>query len=181
MKYLRLTNDDRQKIKESIISLKNNKKEEWFWNAIGGEYDAILKKECKGLTSRERQVIESALAQVDNWNLCNKINTWVNDRGNHITNGFIMDVDGNQRMDKYERLLKMGYRQFYYSAPYHWGVVNPKELKMFTYTEGDTSLIVCKDKEHYIAEINDSIKFFKDSGYSGSFWDATEKQLINEV
>lgn len=183
MRYLRLTDKDREKIKESILAFKKDKKQKFYWNALKDELKKILKKDVKALTSRERDLIEMTLAQVDEWNLINKVKTWVNDRGNYITNGFIMDCDGNQSLNAYERQMKKGFRGLYYSANYHYGLYNPETLELFSYTEGDTSLIKCKDKEHFISEVEEVFRFYIKDGYKKEegFFDTTLEDVKGEI
>jgi len=183
MKYLKLNNPDRATIKKAILTFKQNPKNRFYWNALKNEYQNILKKDIRRLMPRERDLISSALAYMNQWDLINKVNTWIKDNKAEIINGFIMDADGNQSMNQYERMINKGFKGFYYSAPYHYGLYNPETLQFFTYTEGDTSLINCKNKDIFLNEAKDTIKFFVDEGteLNTSFWDTSIKTIMQEV
>jgi len=58
-------------------------------------------------------------------------------------------------------MFDKGYRELYYSAPYHWGLINPKTKKIFTYTEGDTCDIVCPSHDVMIKEAEEYLQFMK--------------------
>lgn len=46
---------------------------------------------------------------------------------------------------------------------WYFGVwVNPERLEIMTYAEGDVSLVICKDKESYHAELKSMAKFYGD-------------------
>ena len=102
--------------------------------------------------------------------------------GNTIIDGFIMDCDGNQADKEYSRLLKTGFRQWYYGAQYHWGVISPAKLLIATYTEGDVKLIICNTKAQLVKEVKAHFKFFRDDGYeSKGFFDVQEPELMKEI
>ncbi len=102
--------------------------------------------------------------------------------GNLLVDGFIMDSDGNQAPNEYQRLLDKGFRQLYYSAPYHWCLVNPETLQTASYCEGDTTKIFCKTKKKFIEEVKSTFKFFKDDyPEKASFWDISEKKMMKEI
>ena len=88
----------------------------------------------------------------------------INENGNTLRRGF--SFTGDDGYGQFESWLGYkDYREFYYDAPYYWGVISIKQMKIYTYTEGDTLLIKCKDKKSFIKEIKDHMKFLKDSGY----------------
>lgn len=81
-------------------------------------------------------------------------------------------VEGNQRyfswrsIDRYyfdRILIPEGFKQFDTSQDaWYFGVwVNPELLCTVTYAEGDITVIVCEDKEHYNAEIRNCIEFYE--------------------
>lgn len=74
--------------------------------------------------------------------------------------------------------MDKGYEELYDSAPYYWGIVNKEEMKIFTYTEGDITLIICKDKESFIKELNSYVEFLENSGEAGS---NSAKEILCEV
>jgi hypothetical protein len=57
-----------------------------------------------------------------------------------------------------------GWEQFDTSqdAPYFGVWVNRRELLTLTYCEGDWSLVVCEDVQHYNAEVQDAIDFYEE-------------------
>lgn len=98
--------------------------------------------------------------------------------GNEIIRGFSMAGCDGSELRIIEKLFNKGYKELYYSAPYFWGVINLEENKIFTYTEGDTSLTICKDKKSLIKELKGYIKFLKDSGQANP---VEAEELLKEV
>lgn len=96
-------------------------------------------------------------------------NSRTNENGNTIIDGFSWAGCNGTEYSLIENLHNVGYEEFYYSAPYYWGYINIEELSIFTYTEGDTSLVRCIDMDSFIREINDYIKFLKESGEASIF------------
>ena len=84
-------------------------------------------------------------------------------QGNTIKDGFFMSMD-NENWDLFMAYLEKGWKELYYTAPYYWGVANLEERKIFTYTEGDTSVVECKTQESFEAELKDYYKFVKENG-----------------
>ena len=52
---------------------------------------------------------------------------------------FIMDDDGEQANAYGGRLFNQGFKNLYYTAPYHWALINFEKKQIVTYTEGDVS------------------------------------------
>lgn len=100
--------------------------------------------------------------------------------GCKITRGFSMAGSFGGELSVFERMLKKGFIELYYDAPYYWGVINIPEKKIFTYTEGDTTLIECPTAEKLTAEATAHIDFLKESGYgkiSYGEWDDVLERL----
>lgn len=87
-----------------------------------------------------------------------------NQRGNWIHRAFYPTE--RYIIDFAEDFVKEGWMQFDtdQDAAYFGCWVNPTKLMTLTYCEGDWSLVVCPDKEHYNAEITHAIAFY-DEGY----------------
>lgn len=103
--------------------------------------------------------------------------------GSKITRGFSMAGSYGTELSLYESMLKKGYRELYYDAPYHWGVINVPEKKIFTYTEGDTALIECNTYEQLLKEAQGHIDFLIEQGYSKAAygeWEEAEKKIKTE-
>lgn len=83
--------------------------------------------------------------------------------GNSIVRGFSWAGSDGSELNLFSDLCSKGYDEFYYSAPYHWGVVNVKERKIFSYTEGDTALISCDDDESFKKELMSHWNYYKES------------------
>lgn len=86
--------------------------------------------------------------------------------GNKITRGFSFAGSRGTELDMMSYLMKKGYEELYYDAPYYWAVINIPEKKVYTYTEGDTALIEAPDMQHLIAEVQGTWDFLKGQGYS---------------
>jgi hypothetical protein len=87
-----------------------------------------------------------------------------NERGNVCHTAFLPDE--RYIVDFAPDLTSEGWLQFdtNQDAPYFGMWVNPSKFLTLTYAEGDWTLVVCPDKEHYNAEIQDAIEFY-DEGY----------------
>ena len=48
--------------------------------------------------------------------------------------------------------LNKGFEELYCTAPYYWGLYNEETLQIFSYTEGDTCLVTCDNKEEFIKQ-----------------------------
>ena len=96
-------------------------------------------------------------------------NSRTNDNGNTIVDGFSCAGWTGTEFSLIDNLLNLDFKEFYYSAPYYWGYINAKDMLIFTYTEGDTTLVQCKDKLSFVKEIKDYIKFLKESGQAGTY------------
>ena len=55
-------------------------------------------------------------------------------------------ADGYDVLSNYH---KKGFQNLYVSAPYYWGVANPKKLKIVTFAEGDIVTIKTKNKKEF--------------------------------
>lgn len=100
-------------------------KDSQYYKALEGEYKAIREK----LTYEETE------------------------NGNVIRRGFSFSGCNGTEMNIFGKLRTSGYDEFYYSAPYHWAVVNVKEKRIYCYTEGDTAMIECKSQDKFKAEL----------------------------
>jgi hypothetical protein len=84
----------------------------------------------------------------------------VNDSGNTVVRRhrdaerYLFDFDDDFRA--------AGWKQFDTDQDaWYFGVwVNPKTLRTLTYAEGDVTLVVCSNAEHYNAEIKDACEFY---------------------
>ncbi len=61
-------------------------------------------------------------------------------------------------------LLEKGYRELYYDAPYHWGVLHPEKKRILTFTEGDINRIQCDTKKQLIDEATRHVDYMRDQG-----------------
>lgn len=57
------------------------------------------------------------------------------------------------------------FRDMYYNAEYHWGIFNPQELMIVTYTEGDVTELRFSNKQQFVKELEKYKQFHKK--YSG--------------
>jgi hypothetical protein len=89
--------------------------------------------------------------------------------GCKLKRGFFLSTDG-QDFKLLSKLRGQGYKELYYTAPYHWAVIDPKTKKIFSYTEGDTAESTCSSKASLIKEADKHIKFMKKMGHSPSTW-----------
>lgn len=105
---------------------------------------------------------------------------WVTRAGCKIKRDFMFSPNGED-FDFFLTLREKGFKELYYSAPYHWGVLNPNEKKIIDYTEGDVDYIDCETDLMLIKEAEEEIKFAKEN-YSSSpvVWTEGE-ELVNEL
>ena len=104
--------------------------------------------------------------------------------GSTIHRGFSFAGCVGTEYNLMERLTNKGYFQLYCEASYYWGMFNPVEFKIFTYTEGDTCLIECGNKEQFLKELDSQLEWFKQSGNDESHSDmlyAMKKYKVVEV
>ena len=97
-----------------------------------------------------------------------------------IKRGFMFSPNG-QDMNYFLKLLDRGYKEIYYTAPYHWSVVNPKNGDFVTYTEGDIDHIDCPNKKTMISEIKSQVDWFKKSHSSAKHYCAEGVELLKEL
>jgi hypothetical protein len=81
--------------------------------------------------------------------------------GNEIETSFSMAGCAGTEYLLMQKYLDKGYKELYNNAPYQWGLVNEAEMKIFTYTEGDVTLIKSKDKKLFERELNDYKEWIK--------------------
>jgi len=86
--------------------------------------------------------------------------------GCKITTDFLMSMN-NEDSAMMLGLMDKGFKELYYSAPYHWGLINPEKRRIVTYTEGDINQIDCYTKKQLIEEAEEHLTFIKNN-YSGS-------------
>ena len=65
----------------------------------------------------------------------------------------------------YWKLLKQGFTELYFEAPYYWGVINLKTNRIVTYTEGDIYHKDHSSKEELLKDTDKHIDFLKNQGY----------------
>jgi hypothetical protein len=87
----------------------------------------------------------------------------------------------SENMDYFLKLLDKGYKEVYYTAPYHWSVVNPSIKKFITYTEGDVDKIICPNEKRMMAELESQIKWFKKSYSSSKSYCAEGEELLKKL
>ena len=101
--------------------------------------------------------------------------------GNEIVRDFSFAGCNGTELDLFRRLSQKGFRELYYNAPYYWGMINIKTKEIFTYTEGDTTLIKCKTLKSLKKEAEGYINFLKKSGFSENVygeWEDIKKAII---
>ena len=84
----------------------------------------------------------------------------INKRGNRIKRTWLSTE--RYRWDFNEPFRSDGWEQYDTSQDaWYFGVwVNPRKLVTLSYAEGDWTLVVCPDAEHYNAEIADANEFY---------------------
>ena len=100
--------------------------------------------------------------------------------GCNIYRDFFMSTDG-QDFDLMAKLMDKGFKELYYSAPYHWAVLHPTEKKIVAYTEGDVDHIDCENMPMLIMEAESHIDFIKESHGWSRFELLDEHQKHDEV
>lgn len=87
-----------------------------------------------------------------------------------ITRDFLMSTDGEDTTLFYD-LMDKGFKELYYTAPYHWGLLNKEKKRIITYTEGDIAKIDCETERMLIDEAESHVDFIKkDYSDSPSVW-----------
>jgi len=102
----------------------------------------------------------------------------LSDSGNLMSFGFSTAGWCGTEMDMFSQLSDKGFRELYYSAPYHWGMANPVTLEVFTYTEGDLTFISCKSMEKFLLELNSYLGWLRDN--YGESWIYGDGELLFE-
>jgi len=87
--------------------------------------------------------------------------------GNEILRGFSMAGCSGTEYNIMQKLEEKGYKTLYNEACYYWGMYNPSNLRIYTYTEGDTALIQAKTKKSFMREVENYSEFLKKQGYQG--------------
>lgn len=100
--------------------------------------------------------------------------------GCSIKRGFFPSPS-DENMGYFLRLLDNGYKEVYYTAPYHWSVVNPKTKKFIDYTEGDVDHIDCPNEKTMIKELDDKIKWFKKARIGSKSYCAEGVELLKKL
>ena len=90
-------------------------------------------------------------------------------KGCQTKRSFLMSTDG-QDISLMVKLRNQGCKELYYTAPYHWGVINPKTREIITYTEGDVDRTTCKNNLSLMKEATRHIEFMKKTGHHSSTW-----------
>jgi hypothetical protein len=80
-------------------------------------------------------------------------------------------------MDLFMKKTEQGFKELYYSAPYHWALVHIELKKIITYTESDVTEYACKDRDELIIEMKRHIGYLKEYGYSKSVFREGESLL----
>lgn len=194
---------------EGILSQKGNGKLTWKYNRFGhveiwkgsemrGESDLYLQTDYDvghffyliGLSTDPEQIGAPEDIGIDDWDTVDDPGYFESTRtpqevettdvGCKLTRGFSPAGWFGKELDLFASLIKKGFTELYYSAPYHWGVINIPEKKVFTYTEGDTALIECDTPERLVKEAQAHIDFLKEMGYSKASygeWEELKKKL----
>ena len=85
---------------------------------------------------------------------------WINQRGNQVVcvwqgpfaDRYRWDFNGESDWEQFDTDQ---------DAPYFGVWVNKKTLQTRTYCEGDLTIVSCPDVEHFNAEIEDALKFYR--------------------
>ena len=80
--------------------------------------------------------------------------------GNPIKTGFSFAGCSGTEYNIMERLTDKGYKVLFCDAPYFWSMCNFDTFKIYTYCEGDTSLIECPQQEELIKELKSMIDYY---------------------
>ena len=96
-----------------------------------------------------------------------------------IKRDFFMSPD-DENMGLFLNLRDKGFSELYYSAPYHWGVINPLKKQIINYTEGDVDTIDCPTEELLIKEAENQIAFIKKHNSSPVVWTEGE-EFVEEM
>lgn len=83
--------------------------------------------------------------------------------GSTMTPGFVPTVAGPEPVNLWQKHRNEGFRDMYWTAPYHWGIFNPDKLTIVTYTEGDVNTLVAPDLNTFKLEIQDYINWLNSS------------------
>jgi hypothetical protein len=97
-----------------------------------------------------------------------------------LTRSFLMNTN-DENINYFYKLLDNGYQEVYYTAPYHWEVVNPKLKKFVTYTEGDISRVQCPSKKTMIKELESTIDWFQKDYSSKTHYCGEGVELLRKL
>lgn len=104
----------------------------------------------------------------------------IDNNGCVIERGFFISTNGENFL-LMESLMDQGYEELYYSAPYHWGLLNPESRKIFTYTEGDTAVVICPNKEILVKEAEEYLDFIRKNHSSSPVVWAEGEVLVEKL
>jgi len=81
--------------------------------------------------------------------------------GSTLERGFLLEGQ-----DKFYNLLKRGWDELYFFAPYYWGAINISQRQIFTFTEGDTALVTAPDLDTLKKEAERYYNYLRNQGES---------------
>ena len=84
--------------------------------------------------------------------------------------------DGSE-MNLFMKKIQEGFKELYYSAPYHWALVHIELKKIITYTEGDVTEYNCENINEFISEMKKHIDYLKEYGYDVTVFQEGESLL----
>lgn len=102
--------------------------------------------------------------------------------GNQLIRGFSWAGCNGTEYDLREKVMLRGFQTLYHDAHYNWALVNFKDMQIYSYCEGDTSLIKCKNFKKFIAEMKAHIKWMKEQDMEGDLIDLQDdlRKLKNQ-
>lgn len=85
-----------------------------------------------------------------------------NERGNEVRRAFL--PTGRYRIDFADDFKSEGWEQFDTSqdAAYFGVWMNKRLQQTLTYAEGDWTLVICPDWDHYLSEVRSAIEFYEE-------------------
>jgi len=84
----------------------------------------------------------------------------LDEKGCTIIRDFFFSPDGED-FQLMMNMMDKGWKELYYTAPYHWALVNIKNKQIYTYTEGDTCSVTCPDDNILLDTADEYIKYIR--------------------
>jgi hypothetical protein len=81
--------------------------------------------------------------------------------GTIIQEGFYPSISGDEPFRLRQKLVNKGFKDLYYTAPYHWAMFNARLNTIVTYTEGDYNTMKSSTKDVFRLELRDTAKWVK--------------------